>query len=225
MNKWNAREFAARQGVAVPRLYWAGHHGYALPFNELPSSYVLRMTTGANGKGVLLIRDGVELKSGANLDSEEQRGWVDEKLRSAPGKGMVLAEELLESENEEDYLPANYRLFTFLNNIEMIGVTYYRESLPPSICYFSPDWTPLDYPVRPKPCSGYAPPPLCLSEMKAAARTLGCAFGTFTRIDMYATKRGCVFGEFAPDPFKGWVSAEADAVLNAAWEKHCSGNI
>ena len=47
------------------------------------------------------------------------------------------------------------------------------------------------------------PRPDCWDEMVNAVRTIGRELGIYMRIDMYATNRGAVFGEFTPTPHGG----------------------
>lgn len=43
----------------------------------------------------------------------------------------------------------------------------------------------------------------CADELISTAKLLGKSVGVFMRIDLYATTRGAVFGEFTPQPNGG----------------------
>jgi hypothetical protein len=55
--------------------------------------------------------------------------------------------------------------------------------------------------------------------MLETARRLGTAYGTYVRIDLYASERGPVFGEFSPTPSDGRAfTAAADAYFESFWK-------
>jgi hypothetical protein len=61
-------------------------------------------------------------------------------------------------------------------------------------------------------------PPRCLAEMLSCAATLGVAFGTYVRIDFFATDRGAVFNELSSTPFNGLeFTPYCDAFFGALW--------
>ena len=61
--------------------------------------------------------------------------------------------------------------------------------------------------------------PDCWEEMIAAVQTIGKAVGIYMRIDMFATNRGAVFGEFTPTPHggKGYTKL-VDEYLAGFWQ-------
>ena len=60
--------------------------------------------------------------------------------------------------------------------------------------------------------------PDCWNEMVDAVQTIGKAVGIYMRIDMFATKRGAVFGEFTPTPHGGkGYSDYAEKYLAGFW--------
>ena len=61
--------------------------------------------------------------------------------------------------------------------------------------------------------------PDCWEEMVEAVKTIGSSVHAFMRIDMYATNRGAVFGEFTPTPHGGNGYSEfADRYLGSYWK-------
>lgn len=70
------------------------------------------------------------------------------------------------------------------------------------------------------------PPPRCLDEMLDVSRRLGTAYGTYARIDLFASGEGCVFGEFTSTPRAGrGVTPFADDYLGNLWRQHCPDQI
>ena len=61
--------------------------------------------------------------------------------------------------------------------------------------------------------------PDCWDEMLEDVRNLGRSLGCFMRIDMFATDKGPVFGEFTPTPEGGKGYTEwADKYLATFWK-------
>ena len=61
-------------------------------------------------------------------------------------------------------------------------------------------------------------PPACFDELLHYARRLGKAYGTFVRVDLYASEEGAVFGELAAAPAGGkGLTRYADEYLERLW--------
>ena len=61
--------------------------------------------------------------------------------------------------------------------------------------------------------------PECFDEMVEAVKKIGSTLGIYMRIDMYATAKGAVFGEFTPTPHGGKGYSEwADKYLGSFWK-------
>ena len=71
VDKWNAREFAAKHGCVLPELYWSGADPSAAPLGSLPSRFVIRPTLGANKEGVAVMVEGRELLAGGSPSADE----------------------------------------------------------------------------------------------------------------------------------------------------------
>jgi hypothetical protein len=220
-NKWNSREFARRHGVAVPELYWHGRSLEELCFDALPDCYVIRPTTGHSARNVFAMAEGVNLLDG--------KPWSEDRLREAlrallaepwNARLQLLVEEFVGADDGERKLPTEFKLHTFGDRVAAIGVV---ERGPDGARggYYTADWTPLPEPLVPsRGAIPPQPPPDCLGSMLEAARTLGRAYGSYVRVDLYATPRGCVFGEFAPTPRLGrGFTAHAERYFEDLWRE------
>lgn len=205
-NKWNAREFARRHGCQVPELYWYGRALWRLPFARLPPRYVIRPVYGRSTRGTYLIDGEAERLGGRPLGAGEVRGTlVAEHGRFS--RIPVLVEEFLRSEDGEYRVPVDYKCHMFgetlgvIERVERLG----RRSTDIVLSYYDADWRPLERMVRTDkfPHGPAVPPPRCADGILDTARRLGRAYGTYVRVDVYATDRGCVFGEFSPTPTRG----------------------
>lgn len=224
-NKWNAREFAALHGVALPELYWSGRRVDDLPINDLPDNYVIRPAWGAGGLETFVMAGGVELLSLQRMSRSE----VIERLRKKVGsvaRFPILAEQFLANEQGHYERGVEYTFYVFGDRVGLVQQIL-RTGQQGMRTTYHPDWTVFKdargeedafNAKRAGPLS--RPRPASLDEMLDIARTLGSAYATFVRVDLYATAQGCYFGEFSSIPFdgKGYTPA-ADSFLGRLWEE------
>jgi hypothetical protein len=219
IDKWNAREFAARHGCKVPALYWRARLPSRRLFAALPSHFVIRPTWGAHRKGVHVVADGRELLSGAPFSAAAVRRYI---LRSGPlTRTMpVLAEEFVRSDARW-VLPLEVKFHTFGDAVAAIEVTERANVRTALRRYYTPDWQPIaDQINRSIPQGPPRDPPACLDEMSGLARRIGTALGTYMRIDFFVTAAGPVFNEFASTPANGeHFTPFADEMLGGWWAR------
>jgi hypothetical protein len=205
-NKWNAREFVQRYGCRVPALYWYGWRVGRLPAARLPEHFVIRPVFGEMCRGVYVFAGAQELLRQRSYTTAEWRAQL-RRDRGRISRFPTLVEEFVKSEAGEYRLPVNFKFHTFGETIGMIQVVQ-RTNIDEAVhAFYSPSWERVDdqFNVRCTPGPD-VDPPRCLDELLACARRLGVAYGTYVRVDLYATERGCVFGEFSttPDAGKGF---------------------
>jgi len=224
-NKWNGREFARRHGVAVPELYWFGADPEAVPFGDLPDRFVLRATSGHSSKNVLVIDRGRNVFDGAETGPAEIVARLEEMRRRGPSTLCFLVEEKLRPEEGERDLLIDYKCHVVKEHVVAVQVTT-RESYDigaNQLAFYTPAWERMEEPLQVGAKPGPdADAPRCLDRLLRAASTLGRAYGTYVRVDLYATPRGPVFGEFTPAPTAGdWFTPSGDALLEGLWVEHC----
>lgn len=219
-NKWNGREFAQRHGVRVPALYWFGRRTAALPVESLPPQFVIRPVHGAGGRGVHVVVGDRDLLGGTALPRAELRAALRGSLGRV-ARWPLLVEEFVSGEDGAQQLPTEYKCYTFGDTIGVIQVVYRTGRHRARQRFYTADWRPLedqiqtDYPLAPP-----ADPPRCLAEIQRCAVALGTAFGTFVRVDCFATPSGCVFGELSGTPANGNdFTPFADAYLGDLWQQ------
>jgi len=202
-NKWNSREFAAMHGLRVPELYWSGRDAGRIPFDQLPEHYVIRPVVGHSARGTFVMANGVNLLDGQPYTRNQLVTEVSRGLHPL-SRRRVLVEEFVRSENGEHTLPIDYKWYAFGDRIA--AILYLKKTAPVRGEYLDENWSVLPS-LRPKyswPDDEALPePPRCFEEMHSAAKALGRAYGTFVRVDLYASEEGCVFGEFAATPARG----------------------
>ena len=224
-NKWNAREFATRHGVRVPRLYWSGNDVDAIPFDKLPDAYVIRLTSGHSGKQVVVMRRGVNLLDGIAYTQAQLRERFAALLQAAFSRTLMLVEEYVppQASVDESGLPPNYRFHMFGDVVAWVSVSCARANYG----HFADDWEPFPIRVMKSVLHPYPwPRPIGLERMLDVARRLGRAFETYVRVDLYDSDGDPIFAEFAPIPSRGRsYTAEADARLERLWTEHYPGTL
>lgn len=211
-NKLNAKEFASKLGVNVARLYWCGNTAAAIPFSDLPRSFVLKATTGWNSIRVLPIVDRSDAFTGQALTDNEIRSRLSAMLanaRKTDGRiededrsyddATIFAEEFLRDRNGSG-VPDDYKCYCFSGRVAYIQVIRRRTQV-----WYTPDWNivqdaMLALYTRGTPTSA----PENLSEMITIAEELSAAYEyPFVRVDLYNTLDGVYFGEFTHTPYAG----------------------
>lgn len=202
INKWNSREFVARHGVPQPELYWCGRSLWKLPVRSLPARFVVRPVFGRKRRGVYVVANGRELLRKESLGAEALR------RRLVREHGLLLLEPILVEgfaapEDGGDRLPTECKVHVFgdvVAAIEMLERTSIRPGAT-RVRFFTSEWEPFRDPMlTTSPLAEVRDAPRGLDEMLACALRLGAAFGTYVRIDFFATDRGCLFNEFSSTP-------------------------
>jgi hypothetical protein len=136
---------------------------------------------------------------------------------------MILIEEFVRTERGEYTLPVEYKCHVFQDRIGAIQVIERDHARPATSkhTFYMPNWNPFKEKMLDNyPLGNYMDPPACLDEILKAAKSLGTAYGTYVRIDFYATDKGCVFGEFSSTPGEGRDFTEyADRYFESLWRE------
>jgi hypothetical protein len=218
--KWNAREFAQKHGCHVPRLYWFGRKISRLPFDALPDCYVIKPNLGATRKGVYVMAKGINLLEQERQTTEQLRQQLPQTTRGIFGI-PILIEEFITDKDDQYKLPTEYKFHVFGETVGAIDVIQRTSNKQPSKqAFYTAQWELFKEPMRrTRPAGDYTDPPQCLDEMLVLAKKLGKAFGSYVRVDLYASEHGCVFGEFSSTPAQGrGFSKYADEYFGALWQ-------
>ncbi len=237
-NKWNAREFALRHGVDVPELYWHGTNPKDIPFDQLPESYVVRLTKGDGSNDVFPVSQGRDLFDQREATPDQLVERLERSLERArhqfarhtlgdPQPLRLLVEEFVKTPEGETTLPWNYKIWMIRAHVAAIQVVMIhgrnknKGPEPSPSAFYDRDW-------RLHPSSFYAggtlaegiEPPACHRELVEVARKLAIECDTFIRVDLYASERGPLFGEFTATPHVGAnYSAFAEDYMGRLWRQ------
>lgn len=196
--------------------------------------FVIKPEIGHSSTGVyLLTRDGKGgydcSMTGQNFASDAALETCYDRLRAGQARGdriteRVIVEDLLEDSFGFD-VPLDYKVYAFATGTPLVMQRYAPKRTPQSKWSFAfYDEAGRDLgPVRLRTAGNQGEQlkaPDCLDDIFAQARQLVKAAGvSFMRVDLYATPKGPVFGEFTPVPnnAKEEFIPEYDALLGQFW--------
>lgn len=210
--KTTSKLFAAKHGLRVPKLLYAGFGG--IPWHLLPDSFVIKPNGGSECRAVFLVDKGTEVFSNKPIDRR--------KVEAALKHDLIVIEELVRDVHDNK-VPTDYKLFGFKDEVPAILAMDRTDKAKPKRSWFTADWKPRS-PINHSTSGGvYAehghfPKPPHLEEMIQATTKLTTAANTFLRIDLFDTPTGPVFGETTICPNGGRaILVDANQELGELW--------
>jgi hypothetical protein len=205
----------------LPKLYHLTGDPDSIPFDELPSRFVVKPTHGSGW--VRVVTDKATLDRAdliATCADWLKRSYYRES-REIVYKGVeprILVEEFID---DGGATPNDYKLFVFGGSVEYIQADLNRFDRHKQLLY-SPAWKKLDVRYIGDDISGEVERPPHLREMIEAAEMLGRDWD-FIRADFYDTAGRLYFGEITLTPNEGCVRfrpQEFDDYLGSLWKVH-----
>ncbi len=206
-DKLAARAFAQKAGCGLEfaDLYWQGGDPDQIPFDQLPSSYMVKPNQSSGAKYVVT--------DGARVDEAEIRTLCRKWLEVPHGQDIgewayesveprILVEKLL-LDSRGIAIPDGYKFFVFsgrvayLKHFHRVTPEHYFET------YYDPTWKLLESHLwvgyerethRVTPYLHDTPPPQTLTKMVAIAEHLAADFDHM-RVDLYEVDGAVYFGE------------------------------
>lgn len=220
LGKAASQDYMRDLGYAVPEVYARFPRITALsPLYDLPANVVLKPDGGHSAQHVFILRDGVNIFDGSLLT----RDSIVEKV-GPDCPFPFFAEELLLNFDGTGRIANDVKFHCFGDKIAF--VLYIERNHPKDISqnryyYLTEDWQLLGIRTNSRlyPEKRVPPKPDCFAELRDIARDVGRRMNMFMRIDLYATTRGPVFGEFTPCPTGGMnYTAKAEEWLGGMWK-------
>ncbi|MDF0677480.1 MAG: ATP-grasp fold amidoligase family protein [Nitrospira sp.] len=218
-----ADKYAVRSHVAsrvgeeyLIKLLWQGNDPRSIPFDRLPTEYVIKPSHAAGQ--VIIVRGKVDREAIIRQVS----GWLTSDYywhgREFQYYGIpprILIEEYLT--NEDGSPPFDYKVYCFNGTPEQILVRNHTHDITP---FFDTTWNFLDFTDEPGGVRPWVPKPANLDEMLALAAKLSIGFG-YVRLDFYNVKGRVYFGEFTFTPAGGIIKYDPefwDLKLGEKWD-------
>lgn len=210
LDKLLAKDMVATLGVRMPQTYWTGEDPAMI--GPLPPRFVLKAARGAGSQQVCVMDGDYDVIHHRHLSRPQLL-----ELAASWQQGPLIAEELLQGEDGR-IPPFDYKCYAFGPHVVTIAI---YDRLAKRSLWRDANWCePL--PALDSDKFSLGDPslsaPACLDALVQCASQLGRCYGTFIRVDLYATPDGPVFGEFCPIPLDGHcVPVEADRWLGERW--------
>lgn len=203
-DKWRVRTFVARAvgcEVLVP-LLWHGEDPEQLPFEQLPTRFVIKANHGCEYN--IIVTDRSRLDHAAVV--VKLKRWMNRNFGRDAGLGIawsytniephIIVEEFL---GGDDGPPVDYKFFCFSGRVEFFKVDVDRFGAH-SARYFDKNLNPLELrEVGFELSDGRVVLPGNIARMFAVAQILSKGFD-FMRVDLYSVDGDIFFGELTPYP-------------------------
>lgn len=214
-DKYATRQFVAdRLGVEyLPELLWFGRDPDQIPFDSLPTPYVLKSTHGYGHVEIV--------EAGAAPDVAKMRAsarqWLDHNHGTAMGEpgyehvppGLIVEGLLLDERGEP---PPERKIFVFDGKARVIETILVASGdRDRTTGFHTPDWTRLPWRSSREPHPGDLPRPERLDEMLAAAERLA-AGRDHLRVDIYDCGKTFRVGELTVYSWSGLPHFQPDSV-------------
>lgn len=216
-NKLNARNFAIKNEIPVPDLYWYGKNASDIPFDNLPDNYVIKTSFGSGSTHVIPVMKGVNVFNNIAYRPARIIEFFKQHMSRVAPYGYIMVEELL-TKDKGTTLAKDYKCDIFNGKIAFINVI---DRINKERVWYTREWDPPEKKVGSERFKDGIPEekPKYYNDLIYYAEKLGKAYGpTYVRIDFYITGRGCVFGEFTPFPSGGkGYSRYGDITFGKLW--------
>ncbi len=218
------REAVEALNLAAPKMLYGPLPSADVPWDDLPSSFVIKPSAGSSTRGVFVMRRSAD---GRFDDLIGGRRWTAEQLvrqyQQRPSnwrdvlKDEVLVEELVECGGRPSY---DWKFYAFRGEVALI-VQVDRLGHK-RMRYYLPDWTPVRHVWSGRyDVDDPLDPPTRPDELLDTATRVSLALPIpFVRVDMYANDAQVLIGELTPFPGTCHEHSRAwDRILGEAWER------
>lgn len=232
--KLQGQEFIESLGLATPERYFVGDRVESIPeFSDLPEKFVIKPSRGWSSNNVFVLNKGRNMLDGKKWSRDEIVAFISSQpLVNENPKTKLMIEEYLVHWSEEDKIANDYKFFMFGSEIAYVSIIERNDGKKMKSNRFwnvNENWELIDFQIMKSQVPEKHPPekPDCWNEMCEMAIEIGSKLNMFMRVDLYATSRGPVFGEFTPQPHGGkGFTTDADQWLGSLWRgKEGSDNL
>lgn len=207
-DKYTARQFVKRCGCEniLTKLYWEGYNPYAIPFDDLPDKFVIKVTHGSGNNIICKNKQEIDIKK----TIKTLKMWLKEKYLPCYGEWFynvirprIIVEEFLD--DGKGCSPKDYKVFCFNGEPKLINVYFDRFTNKRSIMCDT-NWNRLEnFKMNEVDNSIEVEKPAELEELLNYARKLSKRF-PHVRVDLYIVQSKIYFGELSFTSDAGFVT-------------------
>lgn len=198
------------------KLLWHGEDPDAIPFDSLPTEYVIKSNHAC--RQVIVVRgdpDRTDIRDRVAGWLKTNFYWANREHQYYHIKPRVLIEEYLKS--QDGGWPLDYKFWCFGGHLELIQVANHARDIH---LFYDTEWNMLDLYYREGLARPHVPKPMNLDEMMSIASRLSAPFD-FVRVDLYNIDGKIYFGEFTFTPVGGGIKFQLeswDVKLGEKWK-------
>lgn len=201
-DKYSVRAYVASKvgEQYLIKLLWHGQDPSAIPFDSLPTEYVIKSNHAC--RQVIVVRgepDRTAIRNRVSGWLKTNHYWANREYQYYHIKPRVLIEEYLRSQDSGG--PLDYRFWCFRGQPEVIQVDNHAHDINP---FFDTEWNLLDLHYREKASRPRLSKPRNFDEMMVMASRLSAPFD-FVRVDAYNIDGKIYFGELTFTPVGGGI--------------------
>lgn len=211
-DKYAVRNYVESCGCAeiLNDLIWEGFDPEEIPFDKLPSQFVIKTTHGSGFNIICRNKDELDYKKVVRKLNK----WLKQKYIPCYGEwyyGMIKPRIIIEKllTNDDGSIPEDYKVMCFHGEPRYILVDIDRFTNHKRNIY-TIDWRPMEGVTFPFPNGKPVDKPSKLDELLYYSRKLSSKF-THARIDFYIVNNKIYFGEITLTPGAGF------SMINPFW--------
>jgi hypothetical protein len=225
-NNIGGKDFAKPLGIGVPAIYDIVPSPEEIPnFDELGESFVIKPARGYSSTNVFVMSNGVNLLDGKTWNRQEIIDkFSSTKKSQKDAHQKIIIEELLIPWNGEARIPYDYKFYMFGEKVAYCQIINRKSGANTKLnktWYVDSEFNIIEKQIMVEYLQddSVIMKPDCWDDLVSAAKVLGSTLNRFTRVDLYATNNGPVFGEFTPTPHGGrGFTTWADKWLGEMWK-------
>ena len=209
-DKYVAKEYAKKFGFKISKTYEIKKYPQKITYSS--DSYVIKPLDLCDSAGVYLIKNGINIKTGKEINKNEiinellslrsniyNEYYMHDNMYNGlvPFSGYIKEELLLDN----DKIPHDYKCYIFGGKLYYIAVTFNRKTINGiqtfNSVWFDHNWKPIKIKMIK---NGYVykkiKKPDCFDNLIKLVENMGQQLKRHCRIDIYIIKNEIYFGEF-----------------------------
>ena len=203
------------------KLLWHGTNPSAIPFDTLPTEYVIK-TNHASGHVIVVNgkADRADIIGQLSVWLKSNFYWVCREYQYYHIEPRIMIEDKL---TNQDGRLVNYKFWCFAGVPEVIHISDYASTIN---SFFDAEWNHLDLHYRENVSRPVLAKPINFDQMLLLASQLSAGFD-FVRVDLYNIEGKIYFGELTFTPMAGEMMLRPEAwdlKLGEKWKTSVSGN-
>ena len=217
VDKYEVREYVKSKGLdsILNELYGVYSSPDEINFDELPSKFVVKTTSGSGGQNVFICEDKSQLNKNDLI--KKLKYWLKLNPKKSFGRewayegthNRIIIEQYLEGNDEGLSGVNDFKFFCYNGKVEYIvfdGDRYVKHKRN----FYDKDWNYIDVGTDCDKLGDKIKKPKKLEDMENVAEKLSKEF-PYVRVDLYCINNKIYFGEMTFYPWTGYIQYDPDS--------------